>query len=906
MSENIQSMSDALKANNPRSNSVPSNETGALPTALTSSGVPTLQSPGQIPATASAPSVAKPTSSKRTRSQKAAKAPSNPTADKAPTALAGVQSTEAPTETDPATAALASRLGLDADDSDDSEKEIHLVETKQPSGAKSAFASYKIPKLTTKSSDLAEWDDEAISKLVERAIAAAKAGNHDDSDLYFSMYRSVCTMKKPVGGKSVEVPKLALSSRAACSKSHAISTRAQEIVEVSSDEASEPGDLQFADEAMPRHDEMGFTPYFDKNIRNLKGPIPLTIFNKAWKDRAIIYHMEKRPKSDETSLDQSRYTGLPYPSEWAQSFSEWTHNHQGFYSTLKVEYKFKKFAKWLQIHKANCDALIAEDGFLVALRYDIQVRTNAFAHRVILADGSSSVANISVFRPKIAHSCYATARKNSELEFTDNPYAEGGARSNWDPTTGAPKHAEKKTAAPKATQPAQSTSGPNLPAKPTKAPRSGGYKGTNFIENYKPGQSGSQGPKPAFVPHDFVDDSSELQIIELLLENPTSPATKAPSVGSLQVSNQSWPSVVKCEMDIEEWSRALQAANLLPEFSDVIFGFQNGFSQGIPQHSLGPNLPFFTPPNHAAAWEAREKIEEKLQKEIREGRMFGPFSHQEVQQHFPFFRSNPFGAVINGDGSFRPTNDLSYPHRRRDLPSVNSFVNADDFLTTWDDFNIVSSFLRRETQPVHLAIFDWEKAYRQIPTAMDQWPFLMIQDFEGNLLLDTRITFGGVAGCGSFGRSADAWKLIMLHEFDLITIFRWVDDNLFVKRIDSQTSMGDIVARSNRLGVKTNEEKFSPFSPEQKYIGFLWNGVDKTVRLPDGKLFDRVDQIKKFLVKPSFYYKDVEIMVGRLNHVSYMLPQMRCYLCSCYRWLKSWRIRESHRDLPLDFKEDLE
>ncbi|KAI7953001.1 hypothetical protein MJO29_008632 [Puccinia striiformis f. sp. tritici] len=497
MSENIQSMSDALKANNPRSDSVPSNETGALPTALTSSGVPTLQSPGQIPATASAPSVAKPTSSKRTRSQKAAKAPSNPTADKAPTALAGVQSTEAPTETDPATAALASRLGLDADDSDDSEKEIHLVETKQPLGAKSAFASYKIPKLTTKSSDLAEWDDEAISKLVERAIAAAKAGNHDDSDLYFSMYRSVCTMKKPVGGKSVEVPKLALSSRAACSKSHAISTRAQEIVEVSSDEASEPGDLQFADEAMPRHDEMGFTPYFDKNIRNLKGPIPLTIFNKAWKDRAIIYHMEKRPKSDETSLDQSRYTGLPYPSEWAQSFSEWTHNHQGFYSTLKVEYKFKKFAKWLQIHKANCDALIAEDGFLVALRYDIQVRTNAFAHRVILADGSSSVANISVFRPKIAHSCYATARKNSELEFTDNPYAEGGARSNWDPTTGAPKHAEKKTAAPKATQPAQSTSGPNLPAKPTKAPRSGGYKGTNFIENYKPGQSGSQGPKPA-------------------------------------------------------------------------------------------------------------------------------------------------------------------------------------------------------------------------------------------------------------------------------------------------------------------------------------------------------------------------------------------------------------------------
>ncbi|KNF05459.1 hypothetical protein PSTG_01269 [Puccinia striiformis f. sp. tritici PST-78] len=408
------------------------------------------------------------------------------------------------------------------------------------------------------------------------------------------------------------------------------------------------------------------------------------------------------------------------------------------------------------------------------------------------------------------------------------------------------------------------------------------------------------------VPYDLVDDSSELQTIEFSFEVPATPVTEAPSVGSLQVSNQSWPSEIKCEMNIEEWSRALQEANLLPEFSDVLLGFQEGFNQGIPQHSLGPNLPFFTPPNHASAWEAHEKIEEKLQKELREGRMFGPFSHQEVQLRFPFFHSNPLGAVINGNGSFRPTNDLSYPHGRPDVPSVNSFVNADDFLTTWDDFNIVSSFLRQETQPVHLAIFDWEKAYRQIPTAMDQWPFLMIQDFDGNLLLDTRITFGGVAGCGSFGRSADAWKLIMLHDFDLITIFRWVDDNLFVKRIDSQTSMESIVARSNRLGVKTNEEKFSPFSPEQKFIGFLWNGINKTVRLPDGKLFDRVDQVKMFLAKTSFHYKDVEIMVGRLNHVSYMLPQMRCYLCSCYRWLKSWRIRESLRDLPLDVKEDLE
>jgi hypothetical protein len=367
-----------------------------------------------------------------------------------------------------------------------------------------------------------------------------------------------------------------------------------------------------------------------------------------------------------------------------------------------------------------------------------------------------------------------------------------------------------------------------------------------------------------------------------------------------------WPTAVRCEMNIAAWESALQDANLLPEFDDVLTGFKVGFPQGIPPHSLGLDFPYFTPPNHASAWEVRGKIEEKLQKELQAGRMFGPFTHKQMQQKFPFFRSNPLGAVVNGDGSLRPTNDLSFPHDNPQIPSVNSFVNPDDFPTTWDDFNIVSSFLRSTTEPVSLAIFDWEKAYRQIPTAMDQWPFLLIKTFDDNLLLDTRITFGGVAGCGSFGRPADAWKKLMLHEFDLITIFRWVDDNLFVKRVDSQTQMEDIVKRSIDLGVKTNEDKFSPFAVEQKYIGFIWNGVNKTVRLPEEKLANRINQLRSFSQQKKFSYNDVEIMVGRLTHVSYILPQLRCYLCSFYRWMKSWFVKAAHRELPEDVKNDLD
>jgi hypothetical protein len=61
---------------------------------------------------------------------------------------------------------------------------------------------------------------------------------------------------------------------------------------------------------------------------------------------------------------------------------------------------------------------------------------------------------------------------------------------------------------------------------------------------------------------------------------------------------------------------------------------------------------------------------------------------------------------------------------------------------------------------------------------------------------------------------------------------------------------------------------------EQKLIGFLWNGVEKTVCLPEAKLKQRKAQIEVFLdVSKKFLFNEVEILTGRLNHASYVLPE---------------------------------
>lgn len=364
-------------------------------------------------------------------------------------------------------------------------------------------------------------------------------------------------------------------------------------------------------------------------------------------------------------------------------------------------------------------------------------------------------------------------------------------------------------------------------------------------------------------------------------------------------------------MDIRAWVDALTRAGLRSKYSDVIKGFTTGFDQGIPDHVIrdqttGSPLPFYLPPNHSSARLAAEKIATSIQNEVDQKRMFGPFTREQLSSVFPFFRTSPMGAVINNDGSLRPINDLSYPKHDAHIASVNSFVDPKKFKTTWDDFKVVATFFRQSADRYLLAIFDWEKAYRQIPTLMRQWRYLLVLSTTGEIYIDTRITFGGVAGCGSFGRPADAWKEIMLHEFDVFTIFRWVDDNLFVKRLMSSTRMDQIVSRSQALGVITNKKKCSDVKHEQKFIGFIWNGVEKTVRLPSEKLEKRITQIKTFLSSNTFSHDQVEILTGQLAHVSYILPQLKCYLNSLHRWKAAWRMKFARQKVPDDVREDLD
>ncbi|OAV85402.1 hypothetical protein PTTG_04434 [Puccinia triticina 1-1 BBBD Race 1] len=285
--------------------------------------------------------------------------------------------------------------------------------------------------------------------MVDRALAAEAAGNADLALMFFKISENLGKADpKPISKQAplIDTVKRLPEKVGALSSSNKLlaliptpnptDTQTADTIPTIGPVDTMPSGVVFDDAARPTSGDVGFTPFFERNLRELRSPLPLTIFNEVWQDKAIIHYAEKRSKADENNTDKYRYTGYPYPCEYTQTYAEWSINHQGFLAALIKVCNYVKFAGWVQAHKKICDQLVTQYGFMTGLRYDINVRMNAFAHRVVMPDGKISISNISIKNEEIAQKIIARTRKFDELDFTENPYAKGGERKTWDPVTG--------------------------------------------------------------------------------------------------------------------------------------------------------------------------------------------------------------------------------------------------------------------------------------------------------------------------------------------------------------------------------------------------------------------------------------------------------------------------------------
>lgn len=256
---------------------------------------------------------------------------------------------------------------------------------------------------------------------MEKAKAAIMAGNSEDAAFLFRIHEKMKSM----------------GSTEACSSSKTLSTKETTLkiiepktkpnksnsitLDLSGDNIVENG-FAFRDGASTKTESnLGLTPFFEKNINELRLPVPLTIFNEEWQEEAWQYHAEKKVRTDESTKAQKIYSGHPYPHEFSQTYMAWSINYRNFIRAIRHKFKFGKLADWLEIHKEHVENIRETECWMVAFQCDLKMRMLLFTEKVTYTDGATGPIDISKYRVDIKEMCFAKARKCDELSFNDNP-----------------------------------------------------------------------------------------------------------------------------------------------------------------------------------------------------------------------------------------------------------------------------------------------------------------------------------------------------------------------------------------------------------------------------------------------------------------------------------------------------
>ena len=224
----------------------------------------------------------------------------------------------------------------------------------------------------------------------------------------------------------------------------------------------------------------------------------------------------------------------------------------------------------------------------------------------------------------------------------------------------------------------------------------------------------------------------------------------------------------------------LTKSGLLSEYHHIPNSLRHGFYINLPPISTTQ-----TPPNRPTVVEFQQQFTDIVRDEIQKGRYIGPLSRAGVESLIGPFQSSPFSIIPKPakPGKYRILQNYSFPLSPSFAfpnPSINSYINSNDFPTTWGTFSLISLLLRRLPPGSQIATRDVAEAYRTIPLHPSQWPAAVARLSDDSFAIDTSICFGVSPSAGTYGEVRKAGSDIM-RSLGIGPLSGWVDDHFFVR-----------------------------------------------------------------------------------------------------------------------------
>ena len=205
-----------------------------------------------------------------------------------------------------------------------------------------------------------------------------------------------------------------------------------------------------------------------------------------------------------------------------------------------------------------------------------------------------------------------------------------------------------------------------------------------------------------------------------------------------------------------------------------------------------------------------------------------------------------------------------------------------------------------------LAKVDIKSAFRLVPVHKEDRQLLGMM-WDGALYVDCVLPFGLCSATKIFTSIADAleWRL---KEEGVEVVFHYLDDFLIVAPPDfklCEVNLCKLLALFKRLHIPVAPDKLEGPATTLVFLGIELDTIALILRLPEAKREELKSLVAKWLGKKFCQVKDLQSLVGKLQHASRVVRPGRTFLRRMFDLLKGIPQKQQFVRLNTSFRSDL-
>ncbi|MCP3932380.1 MAG: hypothetical protein GY705_25190, partial [Bacteroidetes bacterium] len=305
---------------------------------------------------------------------------------------------------------------------------------------------------------------------------------------------------------------------------------------------------------------------------------------------------------------------------------------------------------------------------------------------------------------------------------------------------------------------------------------------------------------------------------------------------------------------------------LLAEVLDIV---QNGVN--IPSAKVASSTDPI-PANQSSTAEFSDKVDEMLMKELKEGRIAGPFMSPP-----PGLIISPLGAVPKKEkNKIRIIHNLSHPKK----DSVNYQIPRHYCAVEYELIDVCCAIVFSLGVGCLMSKGDLCQAFRLLRVSLNDLKFLGFT-WKGLIYFDKMMPMGASISCAQFEKFAGAIQWILKNVFAIQNMSHILDDFLFFGKAESrecELGLQAFLSLCKSLGLEVKPEKTVWPSTRVELHGILFDSLEMSLSLPADKVEKALALIDALFKKRKVQLVLIQQIHGFLNFACRAVPPGRTFL----------------------------